>query len=350
MTPALALENLVVGYKGRWGKHRHVLTNVSGEAKAGELIALVGPNGAGKSTLIRSIAGLQDSFSGSIYLNGKNMAQLNRRQIARSLAVVLTDRFDAERLRVKEVVAMGRHPYSSAFGRLNETDHRIVSSALEDVGATHLTHAELGSLSDGQRQRVMVARALAQEPKVLLLDEPTAFLDPPGRVSLIGLIRRLCRQRSIAALMCTHDIEGVLHDADLVWVAGKDGSMSTGTPEDLALSGALVAPFATPGVTFDARTLVFAPDRIGQPTAVVCGDDLEASLAARAIQRAGFDATTGTEIPQGAIWATRSSDGWVIHHPGGLSEPQTTLAGLHRVAAKLNGSFLPGSANVKVDE
>lgn len=232
------------------------------------------------------------------------------------MAAVLTDRFDPGRLRVRDIVALGRHPHSSLTGWLSNADQVVINDALAAVGAGHLVNAELGVLSDGQRQRVMVARALAQEPRVLLLDEPTAFLDPPGRVSLLELLRDVCTERDIAVLICTHDIEGILQHADAIWVTGADRRLTVGGPEDLAWNGLLAAPFATPGVRFNLATLSFESDRTGGPPAEVTGDGQAAALAGRCLQRAGFD-LGGDASTHGdaALVVSPTAEGWRLHHP-----------------------------------
>lgn len=259
MSAPLEICDLTVGYSKGFRRSSIVLRDVSGTVHAGELVALVGPNGSGKSTLLRSIAGLQKVFSGTVAIDGEPLLLMNVTERARKLAVVLTDRFDADRLRVRDVVAMGRHPYTSLTGRLCASDYEIVDQALADVGVEALVDVEMAALSDGQRQRVMVARALAQEPSVLLLDEPTSFLDPPGKVSLATLIRKLCTERELAAIICTHDIEGVLPHADSLWVVDKEGHVAQGRPKDLVADGVLGEAFATPGVRFDQETLTFKP-------------------------------------------------------------------------------------------
>lgn len=334
-TPALLeIDGLTVGYRNSRTDRTVILQDVHARAGAGELVGLVGPNGAGKSTLLRSIAGLQPVFAGSARLCGTDTRTLGRREIATRLATVLTDRFDPGRLRARDIVGLGRHPYSSLTGRLDAHDREVVADSLDAVGAAHLADTDLGELSDGQRQRVMVARALAQEPRVLLLDEPTAFLDPPGRVSLLELIRSICTGRGIAAVVCTHDIESILSYADQVWVAGRDTALLVGGPEDLARDGVLAGPFATPGVHFDLGSLTFRADSRGRPPARVDGTGVDAFLAERALRRAGYDVTYGERTTSDAVVAIPAGDGsgWVLEHPrhGRTSHPD--LAGLHTQA------------------
>lgn len=328
----LLVHQLAVGYPGRRGRDKTILTGIDAVLLAGELTCLVGPNGAGKSTLLRSVAGLQPPLRGEVTLDGQPMRSLNRREVAAALAVVLTDRFDPGRLRVAEVVAMGRYPRTSWTGRLTDSDRAAIARCLALVGAADLAAEEFSQLSDGQRQRVMVARALAQEPRVLLLDEPTAFLDPPGRLSLMMLLHQVAIGQDVAVLVCTHDIELASRYADRLWIADPGGSLITGSPEDLAYSGLLAASFATEGVEFDLASLAFVAERPDAPLATVHGQGPEARLAGHALRRAGYR-TTPTPSP-GALAVHATPGRWrVIAH--GRTTSHDTLSGLANHALEL---------------
>ena len=238
----LELVGLTVGYRTH-RRVRTVLTGLDATLEAGGLVGLVGPNGAGKSTLLRTISGLQPPLAGSVKLLGQEISRMKRDEVARQVAVVLTDRVDPGRLTVFDVVALGRHPHTGWSGRLGATDRAAVMSALDDVGVGQLAGQMLWELSDGQRQRVMIARAIAQEPRLLLLDEPTAFLDPPGRVRV-----------------CTHDVEVAARHADQLWVAGAGDGMRTGTPADLAAAGVMETAFGGEA-EFDPVTYTFVSRR-----------------------------------------------------------------------------------------
>jgi iron complex transport system ATP-binding protein len=285
--PVLRLDDLAVGYRGR-AETRTVLTGVTITLAAGELAFLVGPNGAGKSTLLRSISGLQPALSGQVLLDGQPVARMRRSQIARKLAAVLTDRVDPGRLRAWEVVSLGRHPHTGWSGRLDDHDKDVIAAAMRRAGAVHLAAQEFSQLSDGQRQRVLVARALAQEPGVLLLDEPTSFLDPPGQIALLSLLAQVAAVERVAVLVSTNDVELAARHADVLWVVGRDGTFTAGGPEDLVYSGALASPFDTEGTVFDPATLSFTTEDAGRHTAAIHGDGLPALLAAHALRRAGF--------------------------------------------------------------
>lgn len=225
----LRLVGLTVGY----GK-RVVGTGLEAELHEGELVCLVGPNGVGKSTLLRTLCGLQPALAGQVLLEGIDLGRLPAPRRARLVAAVLTDAVDPGLLSVAEVVALGRQPHTSWVGRLRDHDRRVVREALTGVGAAALAEKRFAELSDGQRQRVMIARALAQEPRLLLLDEPTAFLDPPGRLQIFELLARLAVERGIGVLVCTHDVEVAARQADRLWVLGDGDRLVLGTPASLA--------------------------------------------------------------------------------------------------------------------
>ena len=288
MTNALlSFDGLRVGYRHR-GREHVVLREAGARVQAGELIGLVGPNGAGKSTLLRSISGLQPYFAGEVSVLGEPLEALSRVQRAQRIAVVLTDRFNPGRLSVSEVVGLGRYAHSSWNGRLRPRDHAVIERCLDQVGASHLAGAPLMELSDGQRQRVMVARGLAQEPRVLLLDEPTAFLDPPGRIEVLELMRQLSTELDMGIVVCTHDLEVVLRYADALWVADRSGELFVGGPEQLAYEQRLDASFRTAGVRLDLDRLTFQAVRAGLPEASVSGEGAAAALARHCLLRAGF--------------------------------------------------------------
>jgi iron complex transport system ATP-binding protein len=285
--PVLRLDALAVGYPGRAGT-KTVLADVTTTLAAGELAFLVGPNGVGKSTLLRSIAGLQPALSGQVLLDGQPVARMRRSQIARKVAAVLTDRVDPGRLRAWEVASLGRHPHTGWSGGLADHDRDVIAAALRRAGAAHLAAQTFSQLSDGQRQRVLVARALAQEPGVLLLDEPTSFLDPPGQIALLSLLAQVATVERVAVLVSTNDVELAARHADVLWVAGRDGTLTVGGPEDLVYSGALASPFDTEGTVFDPATLSFTAENPAQRTAVIEGDGLPRILTAHALRRAGY--------------------------------------------------------------
>lgn len=223
-TPALSFADLSTGYG-----NRVVSFGLTAGLCVGKVTCLLGPNGAGKSTLLRTIAGYQKPLAGK-------MDEVS----PETLGMVLTERMDAMGLSVKEVVAMGRHPYTGYFGRLSAEDEQVVDKAMNLTHTEEFANRTFQSLSDGERQKVMIAKALAQETPIILMDEPSAFLDFPSKVKLMLLLRDLAHKQGKAILLSTHDVGIALKTADVLWLM-QDGGMTIGTPQELQEAGAIDA-------------------------------------------------------------------------------------------------------------
>lgn len=290
MTAVLEARGLAVGYPRRRGRAHTVLADLDLRLEPGELTCLLGPNGSGKSTLLRTLAGMQPPLAGAALLHGTPVGRLPSVERARRLAVVLTDPVDAGLMRAADFVALGRYPHTSWTGRLRPGDEQAVRWALEVTGSAPLAERAVAELSDGERQRVAVARALAQEPGVLALDEPIAFVDVPRRVELTGLLRSLARQSDLAVLLTTHDLELAIRVADTLWlvVPGPPAHIAVGAPEDLVLSGAVSRAFPSDEVTFDVERGTFRPLPAAIGRATVLGGDVAGRWAARALERQGL--------------------------------------------------------------
>jgi iron complex transport system ATP-binding protein len=245
----LEIDDLTVGYSGARGA---VLRGLRMSAAAGSFICVLGRNGTGKSTLLRTVAGLQPALAGSVRLNGQAIAQLRPAERARHLAVVLTERTTTSGLRVDDVVALARQPFTGWRGGLTESDRNIVRDALAMTGVAGFANRFFDDLSDGERQRVMIARAIAQTPRLMVLDEITAFLDLPGRVEMMTLLRRHARANRTTVMLSSHDLDLSLRLADKVWLLESDGSIGTGTADELVARGAIGRAFDTEEVTFSA--------------------------------------------------------------------------------------------------
>ncbi len=288
MAGKLLANGLTIGY--RQGRHAAVVVarDLNLSLEPGELVCLLGPNGAGKTTLMRTLAGMQPPLAGQVLLDGVDIHTLSPQALAQRLSVVLTDRVDVGYLHAYDLVALGRYPYTNWMGRLTQEDHRAVRWALEAVGATALAHRPVNELSDGERQKVMIARALAQEPDVILLDEPTAFLDLPRRVEIMGVLRGLARRTHRAILLSTHDLDLALRSADRLWLLPMGGPLTVGAPEDLVLNGTFTAAFRSDGVTFDPYSGSFHISRQNAGVVSLQGEGLPALWTARALEREGF--------------------------------------------------------------
>ncbi len=285
---SLTTHELSVGYThGR--RQSVVLKDIRVTLQPGELTCLIGPNGAGKSTLMRTLAAMQPALAGAVRLGEANLHELPARRLARQLAVVLTERIEVGNLSSYALVALGRHPYTDWRGQLSAHDEAIVQNALTTVGAAPLAHRPVNELSDGERQKVMIARALAQEPRVMLLDEPTAFLDLPRRVEIMQLLHKLARAENRSILLSTHDLELALRLADRLWLLPTGGPLTVGLPEELALNGTLAATFRSEGVEFDSGQGTFKVHRQQCGPIGLQGDGEAALWTARALERIGFE-------------------------------------------------------------
>ena len=218
----LVLKNLVIGYNTRAGQRR-VTAPLSVKLPEGRLICLVGRNGVGKSTLLRSLSGLQPPLSGDVLLGGSSIASYSHKALARLVSVVTTRDVPVPSMTSWEVVALGRSPYTQFWGQLSPADKEIVDRSIDITGISPLASRRVGSLSDGERQKVMIAKAIAQETPVILLDEPTAFLDYPSKVSTLSLLSRLAREMGCTILVSTHDVEHALRLSDEVLLLQKEG-------------------------------------------------------------------------------------------------------------------------------
>lgn len=230
----LTCRNLVVGYKDT-----PVITDINLSFEAGQFITLLGPNGAGKTTLLRTLSRHLESLAGTIHINTRPLEELRQAELAKIMAVVLTDKITPPLFNVFQFVALGRYPHTDFLGRLTEKDREVVRHSLAAVHAENLSHREFASLSDGERQKVLVARALAQEPRILLLDEPTAHLDLKHRVEVMAILRNLCRNKGIIVIASLHDVDIAAKVSDRVALVKNGAIIDWGYPEEVLSSEAV---------------------------------------------------------------------------------------------------------------
>ena len=252
-TKTVELSNLSIGYRQK-GNIKTVATNINASINSGELTCLIGSNGIGKSTLLRTLSGFQPKLSGSITINGREIDSFSNKQLARTIGVVLTGRPEVENITVSELVGLGRSPYTGFWGTLNEEDKEVVEQSLSLTGISHLAQRMVQTLSDGERQKAMIAKALAQQTPVIFLDEPTAFLDFPSKVEMLQLLQRLSRETGKTIFLSTHDLELALQIADRLWLMEKEQGISVGTPAELAEQGAIGRFINREGICFNPAT------------------------------------------------------------------------------------------------
>ncbi len=206
---------------------------ISAAAGQGQLVLLLGANGTGKSTLLRTIAGLQPSLSGEILLNGHGLSAMSRRQLAQTVAVVLTEKLHIPHMAVEQLVGMGRAPYTNFLGQQTAADRLLVDEAIATTRLQHLRNSLASQLSDGELQKVMIAKAIAQDTPIILLDEPTAFLDYPTKRECLQLLQQLAAEKQKTIILSTHDIELALPVANLVWFMQQGKALCQIHPEEL---------------------------------------------------------------------------------------------------------------------
>lgn len=290
MRETLRAESLSIGYAQRPSAPRVLATEINLTLRAGELVCLLGPNGAGKSTFLKTVSGLLPPVRGRVLIDGRDAHQIGALERARAMSVVLTDRVAAGMLTSYDIVSLGRQPHTDWRGRLTRQDHEVIRQCLEAVGAMELAPRLVAELSDGERQRVLVGRALAQQPRLMVLDEITAFLDLPRRIEMMQLLQRLAHRDGTAILLSTHDLDLALRTADQLWLVPGDGLVEYGAPEDLVLAGVVERTFASPGVRFDLQNGTFGVRTREAGVVAVHGSGAAAHWTARAVERAGYRA------------------------------------------------------------
>jgi len=258
--PILEARSLSIGYPARaGGRERLVAAGLDFALSRGDFVCLLGANGAGKTTLLKTVAGMQPPLSGECRIAGKPVSRLGLEERAGLVALVLTEQPGGGWFSAYEIAAFGRYPYTDSRGRLSAEDRKAVLGALAAVGMEGFAARPFAELSDGEKRKILVARALAQDTPLLILDEPTVFLDAPSRLELFYLARRLAREAGKAVVLSTHDVELALAKADRLWLLGKGGSFAEGLPEELALSGKLGEALSTEAVRYDAESGGFRP-------------------------------------------------------------------------------------------
>ncbi|MGK7397193.1 MAG: ABC transporter ATP-binding protein [Candidatus Cyclobacteriaceae bacterium M3_2C_046] len=251
--PVLNCQNLAVGYqKGRVQKT--ILKDLNLKLLPGELVCLLGPNGVGKSTLLRTIAGIQPPLRGSVQVLGQPLSDLSQRGLAQKISLVLTERIMSANLSVLELISLGRYPYTDWSGRLSANDQEIIAQAIEHTHTSYILDQKVHELSDGQLQKVMIARAIAQDGNLMILDEPTAHLDLNNKVEIMLLLKKLAKTTDKSILVATHDLDLALQTADKFWLAHCDQPLIEGIPEELVLNGDLSLIFSMKDYSFDLQT------------------------------------------------------------------------------------------------
>ena len=252
---SIELNDLSIGYRAKQSV-RVVAEHLTASLQRGQLTCLLGENGVGKSTLLKTLSAFLPKLGGSIRLEGRELESYTENELARTIGIVLTEKPDVQQMTAMELVEMGRAPYTGFWGRLSQADKVICEEAVRQIGIEALKERQVQTLSDGERQKVMIAKALAQQTPIIYLDEPTAFLDYPSKVDMLMLLSRISRESQKTVFLSTHDLELALQMADTVWLMSRHDGLQIGTPHELAASGVL-SRFVerSKEISFDTQTL-----------------------------------------------------------------------------------------------
>lgn len=282
-------DQLTVGY----GK-KTILGPLRIEVKRGEILTLIGPNGAGKSTVLKSIAGQLRLLGGTVYLDGTSFPAMSGRERSRRMAVVFTERLHTEYMSCRQVVAAGRYPYTGRFGILSERDWEAVDEAMEAVHAAELRDRDFGTVSDGQRQRIMLARAICQEPEIILLDEPTSFLDVHYKLEFMAVLQELTRKKKVAVIMSLHELDLAERISDRILCVNGREPERLGTPEEIFRDGYVARLFGISQGTFtEEGGGVELPAPQGEPDVFVIAGGGSGRQVFWKLQRAGIPFAAG---------------------------------------------------------
>jgi len=291
----MSLCSLRIGYAD--GKIEKVLLPpLTASARRGEMIALIGKNGIGKSTLLRTLAGLQPSLGGDIIYRGRSIREYSRTELARTIGYISTEIVKVSNMRVYDLVALGRFPYTNWFGKIDKNNHDIIADSIEMTGMSSLSSRFISELSDGERQKAMIARILAQDTGILVMDEPTAFLDIGSKFEILHLMHVLSQKSGKTIIFSTHDLNVAMSQADKIWLI-VNNQMLEGAPEDLMLQGAFDHLFDSAAVQYNSEdgTYSFPADKRGEIN--VAGDGIMLHYTKKALNRAGFSVSEGEEQP-----------------------------------------------------
>jgi iron complex transport system ATP-binding protein len=290
----IVIKDLSVGYQTSLGKNRVIFGPVNAEVHRGEMVGIIGRNGIGKSTLLRTIAGLQTPLSGDILINDINNHNRKLKDMAKLISFVSTEPVYARQIKVIELITMGRFPYTGWLGNLNNHDRQAIEAAVVQTGVGPLSRKQIYELSDGERQKVMIARALAQDTPLIILDEPTAFLDLPARYEILRILQELTSNHGKTVLFSTHDLSIAMDVADRLWVM-TENEIFQGAPEDLLISKVFRKLFLNSPAEFDIKTFTFRFKRELKKAVNVTGERKYRLLTKRALERIGFQPVEDAE-------------------------------------------------------
>ena len=324
LPPTIQLHDLSTGYRSR-REEKVISRHLELAIAPGEVVMLMGPNGSGKSTLMHTMAGLLPPLSGEVIISGKPLSSLKMKELARLLSLVLTERIPAGNMAISDIVAVGRYPYTGFRGSLRPEDKVVIHEALRACHLDGMQERLYSTLSDGEKQRVMIARALAQETPLILLDEPTAHLDLPSRLEVTTMLRTLARSLGKSILISTHELDLALGWADTIWLMDREGKVTASAPEDLILDGHIERVFGAPTLSYDQERGEFSIRQSGGKKIYLRGEGLRYIWTSRALQRLGYEVTASTgAYPEVAL----TEGAWELALPSGKRSVYPSITAL----------------------
>ena len=343
--PSIKAKNLSTGYS-KSGKSAAIINSgLNFELYPGELTCLLGTNGAGKSTLLKTLSGIQKPIGGEIFILDKPANKYSPADMSKTVSVVLTERVIVADLKVYDIVALGRQPYTDFLGRLTDNDIFHINEAIDKTGISHIAGKHISSISDGERQKTMIAKALAQSCPIIILDEPTAFLDLPSRFEMMCLLHKLASDTGKSILLSTHDLESALLLSDRLWLLPDNSHIVTGTPEDLVLSGVFGKHFERDNLNFEKTTGNFRfTDNNAIPVTLTGKGDLKYWIS-NALIRNGYQPVANpceitVEIPES------DSICIILSFPSGeKSECSTISSMIEELKTKTTQNIMPNHNN-----
>ncbi len=292
----LTFNSLELGYNSG-GKKRILLPQITGTGFEGELIAVIGRNGIGKSTLLRTIAGLLPAMGGGIEIEGRKIEEYSRNQLSLKVGYISTEPVRVSNLKVFDLVSLGRFPHTDLFGRIEESDKKAILDALAKTGLTEFSQRNINEISDGERQRALISMVLAQDTDIMIMDEPTAFLDISNRIEIMHLLHRLTRGKNKTIIFSTHDFSTAISQSDKIWMISGEG-MLEGAPEDIMLKGAFRSLFDENKVDFNPIDGSFTIRHQEKGSVAVKGIGELRFWTEKAVVRAGYNVVEGKGIPE----------------------------------------------------
>ena len=303
MEPILKTEGLSVGYGGK-----ALLREIELAVSAGEIVTLIGPNGAGKSTILKTLTRQLEPVGGIVWLENRPMKDLKDNQVARTMSILMTARPEPELMTCGQVVSSGRYPYTGRLGLLSAEDRQKAAEAMELVHVTELADRDFNQISDGQRQRVMLARAICQEPRVLVMDEPTSFLDIKHKLELLALLKELVREKGLGVILSLHELDLAQKVSDHILCIREGGVDRWGTPEEIFSGGYIEALYGVERGSFNEEfgCLELEPVQ-GAPQVFVIGGGGTGIPVYRRLQRQGIPFAAGVLQESDLDWPVASA-------------------------------------------